>query len=41
MLGDFFKKESFCILLMLSDAFELDANIANFVYCGKTRLEIT
>ena len=23
---------------MLSDAFELDANIANFVYYGKTRL---
>ena len=30
--------ESLCIILMLSDAFELDANIANFVYYGKTRM---
>ena len=31
--------ELFSILWILSDTFELDANIVNFVYFGKTRLE--
>ena len=38
VLKDFGKKEYFCILWMLSVAFELDANIATFLYYGKTRL---
>ena len=29
-----------CVILMLSDAIELDANIANFVYYGKTPMKI-
>ena len=33
------KNEFFFILWILSDAFELDANVANFVYYGKTRLK--
>ena len=33
------KNEIFFILWILSDAFELDANIVNFVYYGKTRTQ--
>ena len=32
------KNEFFFILWKLSDAFELDANVINFVYYGKTRI---
>ena len=32
------KNELLVIVWISSDAFELDANVANFVYYGKTRL---
>ena len=32
------KNEFFFIPWILSDVFELDANVANFVYYGKTRM---
>ena len=33
------KNEFLIIVWISSDAFELDANIANFVYYGKTRVD--
>ena len=37
-LGFSEKNDLISILLILSDAFELDAYVVNFVYYGKTRL---